>query len=987
MLSQTSFRNASASMPRKPVLLLLFLLVGVHFSCARRESSSTVRGPVRSTIVLAHEYDPVADAVVSWSIKAGQSIGQSFVVPEGCSTLKAFRVKLVRRGSATPLFYRIGSSWGGDDVISGEIQPDKVGRFFERWTGKDFPESVAVKPRQRYYLQLQALQGSGDGGYELFGTASAQVDHPDFNRRYQYLPQWGEGSIEPRAFENPINLDYGSQTPRYEGGTAISPNGDELPTVDFAFQLSSDDARSRPSGQEEERFAFVEDQLLAPMHAATIRKEGTGGKEGDEVEMTGEWKIVSAINAGLVAKTAIADFRKFMEISLGTPLSSDAQPRIDSSLTSNKVIVAGTRAELADLGGELNRSESFTLQVTPERIILCGFDERGLMRGLYHLEDMMSFRRAPILKVQTETRAPLHSPRITSAAFYSTLDLEISPDPYTDELLSKISHYGFDSIWVWADLFKIGRSEIYPELDQQVDLHQQRLQRIIERARKYGVDVYLVLAYHPLPDSFFARHPDTRGTPFKAYGGTNVLCTSSQPVRRYIEEATASIFQHSPDLRGLVFCVGGEGFIHCYTRSMNCPRCSQRSAQDVVAELASSVSKGAHAARSNADVVLWPYSASNHWSREDITQSKLIEKLPKEVTFMTEFGKEGRITFGYKSIPAYDYPISYLGPAERFTEQAGLSRQHGLPFWVKTEHAIALEAIQTPYIPVFPRWAERFRRINAFDNVSGVFANWMHYGFTPSIAAEIANWHMWSPLPDTEKLLRAIARREFGPGTEEPAMRAWNQWSDAIVHYPFSGSMAMGPVQKGPAHPLFLNPDYKPLHNTGRQFKNNLSWTEPWGVTVVISEMEQLVDGWQKGVDAWDQVSAAAPPAYKGAAIREGGVSRALLACFRSALNVARFYKLRDEVLQEKSPARAMMLLDQLEKTAMEELENARAALPVLLADSRLGYANSAGASSTGVPRGGIYSPGSIEKKIKQVENLLKKEIPELQTRLKAGRS
>jgi hypothetical protein len=65
------------------------------------------------------------------------------------------------------------------------------------------------------------------------------------------------------------------------------------------------------------------------------------------------------------------------------------------------------------------------------------------------------------------------------------------------------------------------------------------------------------------------------------------------------------------------------------------------------------------------------------------------------------------------------------------------------------------------------------------------------------------------------------------------------------------------------------------------------------------------------------------------------------------------------------------------------ELKNSREALTAARADSRLGYANSGKGEAAGVPRAGIYSAKSIEKKIAQVERVLNVEIPNRRARLK----
>lgn len=95
-----------------------------------------------------------------------------------------------------------------------------------------------------------------------------------------------------------------------------------------------------------------------------------------------------------------------------------------------------------------------------------------------------------------------------------------------------------------------------------------------------------------------------------------------------------------------------------------------------------------------------------------------------------------------------------------------------------------------------------------------------------------------------------------------------------------------------------------------------------------------------------------------------------------SVINVAQFYMLRQELIATNGSEKARDLLNRMTAIANDEIHNARTALPFVCADSRLGYANSGKSDQEGVPRAGIYSPGSIEKKITQVERMLREEIP-----------
>ena len=72
-------------------------------------------------VVVRHDYDTVSDAVVSWRLEAGGSVGQSFTVPPGTRRMGGFRVKLQRVGTPGPLSWRIGRRPGGAELGSGTI--------------------------------------------------------------------------------------------------------------------------------------------------------------------------------------------------------------------------------------------------------------------------------------------------------------------------------------------------------------------------------------------------------------------------------------------------------------------------------------------------------------------------------------------------------------------------------------------------------------------------------------------------------------------------------------------------------------------------------------------------------------------------------------------------------------------------------------------------------------------------------------------------
>lgn len=915
---------------------------------------------------IRHDYDPVSDRVTYRLLdRENPSLGQSFTIPEGVNQIMGFRVKVQRRGTAPDVRFRLGLRYGGDELASGLIKADSVSPFFEYFLGSDFAPHPC-RGGQKYFLQLSLEQpATDDDGYEVYGTSTT-----------------GEETAE--------NQDYGEKTPDYPGGEALDAEGQPIVDVDFAFEVFfTPEGIAESENEGEQRFSFVNDLLKGPF--ANRVRYAPSRPHANEFVMDDGWRVVAARSLGEVATTALADFRKYLEITAGVKLGlQTADP--SSFANYHRAVIVGLAEHLPRYAAGLKRSESFHIEANDYAVIVCGHDERGIMRGLYHLEDMMDLRGGPILSTVSLARSPRLTPRITCAPFLADQELDVPIDPYTDGLLSLISHSGFNAIWFFGNIHDLGQSAQYPELGQEAPVKLQRLNRMIERAGKYGIDVYLYLGKNLLPAEFFEKHPEVKGCAWSAgWKGTGYLmCTSAPRAQKYMEEATASIFRKAPDLKGIIFIFGNEGFMHDWmARRMECPRCQDRSPFDVVNELIAILNRGAKAGRPDAEVVAWPYSGGT-WTFGDPNQMKIIEQLPRDVIFQGNFettytSQLGTFRDGVGA-NIYDYSISNLGPSERFQQQAEAAARRNLGLWAKTEFSYSQEFIQTPYIPALQQWIERFQHITSLPHVSGAFMNWQHYGFMPSRCAEIAKWYSWEPQPDSQTLLAGMAKRDFGEAAAPKVVEAWTHFTKALRQYPFSAETVLhSPVQKGPSHPLFLHATYQPVNSAGRNFTNNLMWTMPYGVQITAKYFGLMQQEWQRGVAVLEESAAVVPPDKKKNFDDELGLAKVLLSCVSTCLNFVSFCQARLRLDTDSDRAQRLQALDQMAAIAQRELQNAQQALVYVKADSRLGYANSGLKETIGVGRGGIFSPQSIEKKIRSVRRLLDAEIPAARTRVETA--
>lgn len=893
-------------------------------------------GAAREGVLAEHDYDPLGDRVVALKIAAGSSAGQSFVLAAGDARAAAVRMKVMKAGEPGPLRYRLGSRPGAADLADGSVPAEAVTAYFETFVRFDL-HGARLPAAKKIYITL-SVEGAGSGHYEVFGTSGA-----------------GE--------EGTINLDYGAVTPRYAQGEAYDGPGHPIAATDLAFQVVTKNFASHS----EEPFAFLR-EVTGPIHYRKARNR-RAQPGGGEVRLDGSWRIEMPTGAQEVVRTAAAGFQSFLAEEMDVHIADGSRP-----------------IELRLNRTGLSKPESFRLSVEPEKITISGYDGRALMRGLYYLQDVMDLRQAPILKAGSLTRSPRYSPRISCAPMYAGEELKPDSDPYTEGLLERMSRAGVNAIYVWAKLHELGRSPALPELGVDADAKLARLNAIIRRASRYGIDVYLYLTLDPLPAAFFDKHPDARGVArqFNAfYGSGYLLCTSAPVVQRYIREATASVFRAAPGAKGAILIPLGEGFFNCrsFPRANTCPRCSNRSRDAVISELTGLVAEGAHSVNPKAAVVVWTYT----WPESDPSRAGLIARLPKDVTWLQTFEKEGLIRRDSIVDIAYDYTIALLGPSENFRLQMPLVERAGLPLWIKTESMISQEYVQGPYIPIPQRFIERYQRIARYPQATGLFLNWNHNGFQPSRVVDLVKWFTWDPLPADDAVVRRMAERDFGERAAPLFVAAWKKLSDAIASYPLSDNTSRnGPFQKGPAHPFFWDEAYHPRHHDKRQFFNSLNWTEPWDVDIARKYFSRMERGWTEGVRQMREAVAVTAPEDRHEARRELGLATMQLSCVRMALHLMDFYRLRRQLA---SAGGRNEILGQMRQVLEKEKRNAQMALEFVDEDSRLGYTNGGNGITNGGERAGIFTAASIRKKVAQIDHLLNTEIPRAMEAAQAGPS
>lgn len=640
--------------------------------------------------------------------------------------------------------------------------------------------------------------------------------------------------------------------------------------------------------------------------------------------------------------------------------------------------------------------EHYELSVAPDAIDIIAHDDEAAMRALFHLQRDMLLERAPILARGNFSRKPQWRWRINYPLVHRPIDDPADYLDYPDAYLMNMARYGYNATYFYLDLFDFVPPDVEPLLAHKDHERRMRdLNRAIAHLKQYGIRSLFHMNTLVLPPEhkLFARHPDMRGA--RSWGGElYCLCSSSKRVLDLYQRVAERLFADAPDLAGAVALVGGECFLHCYSRpnprtdaGTHCPACKARRPAEVVSGVINALHRGAVRAKPDAQVFCWQYSGFV-WGNTN-QQQRVIENLSPGVTVLETFEKDDWLTIDGTRSYVFDYSISQLGPSPRFNQLARAARKAKLPLVARTEASQNIELFVMPRLPVMQRWAERSRRIRE-ANVDGVHSSWRFYGFCAQATDEIIDHFAWAQTPDGDALLRKIAARDFGAGAASAVVRAWKTMSDAFGHFPYSGGITgfpyfRGPMFIGPAHPIIFDqtaptalPDefYTPDPSLGEGFKDvqsqavrrpnfflDLTWTQPFGPKKIRRPLETLVRGWDRGVALLDGARSAATGTERDRLTYEHDLAAMIGCCFRTTLNLLDAQELRAIVTEQPCT------LEILRKTCRAAIETVKAeranaikALELSRRHSSFGF---------GSAYGRAFGPELIQAKIAHCDRLI----------------
>jgi len=626
-----------------------------------------------------------------------------------------------------------------------------------------------------------------------------------------------------------------------------------------------------------------------------------------QTEINSHWTITFPVGNRLLAACAL-DLKDYFDVSMGVNVNIADQ--------------ASEFSIVYEIDPTLKQDGAYRIDVKEDQVKLIGRDERAAAQAGYLLEDLMNLEEAPYLTIGTTDRAPIFRCRMIHSGY--------AEDEYPDEHLNAIAHSGINTILV----FVCG-------IDQ-TPMHELDFNDLIERAAKYGLDVY-VYSYMKS-----RMHPADEGAP------------------AFYDRLYGELFRKCPGFKGIVFVGESVEFPSKDTRTSGMLRLDNRTPDGKklvnkpnpgwfpcfdYPEWLDLVKSTIRREKPDADIVFWTYNWG-YCAKED--RIKLIDNLPTDISLQATF--EMFENGERQGVPtrSTDYTLSFPRAGKYFLSEAEAAARRGIPLYSMTNAGgLTWDVGVVPYEPAPYLWLKRYEDMRECHEKYGLCGSMdsHHYGFYPSFVSELAKEYFTSDMPDGEMIIKKLIIRDWGKENAETVENAYRIFSDAIHDLITSNKDQYGPLRIGPAYPLvlFRDENIKLWGNPNAHHKANDICNPNYKTAKPLSDPEQLAifegetrvykscaDRMIGGSETLKALLPSLPESKRDNASRIAGVAEFMGRTFLTAYHVKRWYKEKFALTQKDCDVKAHLAA--LREIGALEAENVKATLPLVDFDSRLGF-------------------------------------------------
>jgi len=244
-----------------------------------------------------------------------------------------------------------------------------------------------------------------------------------------------------------------------------------------------------------------------------------------------------------------------------------------------------------------------------------------------------------------------------------------------------------------------------------------------------------------------------------------------------------------------------------------------------------------------------------------------------------------------------------------------------------------------PYLPTLDLVAEHARNL-ASAGVNGLMLSWS-LGCYPSPNLEVFQAFSKGAV-DLGDVLDRVAGHRYGKKDVPLVRQAWTAFSEGFREYPYHiSTLYQGPQHMGPANPLYMRPTGYRATMVGLPYDDLKSWRSIYPEQVWIGQMEKVCAGFRRGCDLYERLISQTSGKPQLEAKRELGLFRAAELHFASCADQARFVAVRDKLQAAPDETARAACRAELGAVVRTELATVKRLLPLVKADSRIGYESS----------------------------------------------
>lgn len=505
-------------------------------------------------------------------------------------------------------------------------------------------------------------------------------------------------------------------------------------------------------------------------------------------------------------------------------------------------------------------------------------------------------------------------------------------DPYPEGLLARLAEQGVNGIWLHVVLNQlVQEAGLFPEFGKGSGRRLANLQKIVERAEKYGISVYLYMNEpRAMPKDFFKSRQHLAGA---ESDGLVAMCTSTDEVKEWLEDALSSVFSKVTGLGGVFTISASENYTNCashgLTRQKKCERCGSRANSEIFAEVNASIAKGVHKVAPDAKVIVWDWGWNGHGDGTEV-----IKKLPNDVWFMSVSEWATQIRRGGVPATVEEYSISSVGPGPRAKRHWALADSIGLKTVAKVQFNNTWELSAIPWIPALDLVAEHASKLSK-AGVDNYMLSWSLGGY-PSPNLEIANRFSQNKDLTVETVLDEIALERYGAKAAPYARKAWTAFSRTFEEFPYSGGVLyLAPQQYGPANLLYPKPTGYVATMVGFPYDDLKGWRAVYPEEVFLEQFRKVAEGWKAGLRHYRKLLRMSTPDRQQTA-SDYGIAYAAYLHFASTANQIDFVILRNELL--KGAGGLEKKSGEVRRILKSEIQLAKELYKTCNKDSRIGF-------------------------------------------------